>query len=144
MTNLGSQELAPVFVGDVARLAADSLEQETAAEQVFEIGGPEILTMREILHRAMSIAGVKKPLIPGPAPLIKLAAWPMRFLPNPPLSPDAVDFVNQPATVDIGPLLKTMPRVLTRLDVGLASYLGPQRSSVSVADDVEKEVGSAA
>lgn len=134
MTNFGSQELAPVFVADVAGLAADSLEQEAAAQQVFEIGGPETLTLREILHRAMAIAGIRKPLMPGPAPIIKVAAWPMRFLPQPPLSPDAVDFINQPATVDVGPLLRQMPRVLTRLDVGLGSYLRPQRSGVSIVD----------
>jgi NADH dehydrogenase len=144
MTNFGSQQLAPVFVGDVAKLAADSLERDEAGEQVFEVGGPETLSMREVLHRAMAVSGVKKPLFPAPAALMKTVSWPMRFLPTPPLSPDAVDFVNQPATVDVGPLLQVMPRVLTRLDVGLASYLGPQRSSVSIADNVESEVGSAA
>jgi uncharacterized protein YbjT (DUF2867 family)/ligand-binding SRPBCC domain-containing protein len=66
MTNFGRQELAPVFVADVAALAADSLEQDAAAEQVFEIGGPETLSMREILHRAMAISGVSKPLMPAP------------------------------------------------------------------------------
>jgi hypothetical protein len=75
--------------------------------------------------------------------LVKVAAWPMRFLPNPPLSPDAVDFINQPATVDIAPLLKRMPRLLTRLDVGLASYLGPQHSVVSILD-ARDEAGQAA
>ncbi len=124
MTNFGRQQLAPVFVRDVAALAADSLETDAAAEQVFEIGGPETMSMRDILHRAMDVAGMHKPLLPAPAPLVKLAAWPMRFLPNPPLSPDAVDFVNQPATVDVGPLLLAMPRTLTRLEDGLASYLG--------------------
>jgi uncharacterized protein YbjT (DUF2867 family)/ligand-binding SRPBCC domain-containing protein len=144
MTNFGNQELAPVFVADVAKLAADSLEQDAAADQVFEVGGPETLSMREVLHRAMAIAGLQKPLLPGPAPLIKVAAWPMRFLPNPPLSPGAVDFINQPATVDVAPLLKAMPRVLTRLDVGLGTYLGPGRSAVTIADRVEDGVGSAA
>jgi NADH dehydrogenase len=143
LTNFGNQELAPVFIGDVARLAADALEQDAARDQVFEVGGPETLTMREILHRAMAIAGTRKPIVPAPAPLVKVAAWPMRFLPNPPLSPDAVDFINQPATVDIAPLLKRMPRLLTRLDVGLASYLGPQHSVVSILD-ARDEAGQAA
>lgn len=144
MTNFGKQQLAPVFVGDVAKLAADSLEQDAAVEQVFEIGGPEAMSMREVLHRAMAVSGVEKPLLPAPAAIVKIAAWPMRYLPTPPLSPDAVDFVNQPATVDIGPLLASMPRELTRLDVGLARYLGPQRSNVTISDHVEREVGSAA
>jgi NADH dehydrogenase len=144
LTNLGRQLLAPVFVGDVARLAADSLEQDAAVEQVFEVGGPEAMSMREVIGRAMSVAGLHKPLIPAPAPLIKLAAWPMRFLPNPPLSPDAVDFVNQPATVDIEPLLRAMPRTLTSLEAGLATYLGPRHSSTTVIDGLTEGLRPAA
>jgi NADH dehydrogenase len=144
MTNFGNQRLAPVFVRDVATLAADSLVQDAAAEQVFEIGGPETMSMREVLHRAMDVAGIRKPLLPAPAALIKIAAWPMRFLPTPPLSPDAVDFVNQPATVDIEPLLATMPRSLTRFEDGLATYAGPAVSSVRLFDAPEAEVPTAA
>ena len=140
MTNFGNQRLAPVYVGDVAKLAADSLTEDAALEQVFEVGGPETLNMREILHRAMAITGVKKVLLPAPAAMVKVAAWPMRFLPNPPLSPDAVDFVNQPATVDIEPLLRAMPRTMTRLETGLASYMGPQRSNVSISDGREESL----
>jgi uncharacterized protein YbjT (DUF2867 family)/ligand-binding SRPBCC domain-containing protein len=138
LTNLGRQQLAPVFVGDVATLAADALEQDAAVEQTLEVGGPETMSMREVLHRTLAVAGIGKPLMPGPTPLIKLAAWPMRFLPNPPLSPGAVDFVNQPATVDIEPLMRVMPRTMTPLEVGLATYLGPQRSSVSIVDGLEE------
>ncbi len=144
MTNFGNQRLAPVYVGDVAALAADALEQAAAAEQVFEIGGPEELSMREILHRAMDVAGTRKLLLPAPAPLVKLASWPMRFLPNPPLSPDAVDFVNQPATVDVAPLLQRMPRKLTRLEDGLARYLGPEHTTVCLSDAASEEVGATA
>lgn len=144
LTNLGRQPLAPVFVGDVARLAADSLEQDAAIEQVLEVGGPETMSMREVVSRAMAVAGIRKPIIPGPTPLIKLAAWPMRFLPHPPLSPDAVDFVNQPATVDVEPLLRTMPRTLTPLETGLATYLGPQRASATIIDGLQESLRPAA
>ena len=144
MTNFVNQQLAPVIVRDVEELAADSLEDEAAAEQVFEIGGPETLAMREVLHRAMDVAGTSKVLLPAPAALMKVVAWPMRFLPNPPLSPDAVDFVNQPATVDVEPLLQRMPRTLTRLEQGLATYLGPEHSEVSIAATMAEEAGPAA
>ena len=144
MTNFGNQELAPVFVSDVATLAADSLEQDAAADQVFEVGGPETMTMKEVIRRSMSAAGMSKPIFPAPATLMKAVAWPMRFLPNPPLTPDAVDFVNQPATVDVKPLLERMPRTLTPLEAGLSTYVGPQHSDVTISDTVEEEVGSAA
>jgi hypothetical protein len=68
----------------------------------------------------------------------------MRFLPDPPLSPDAVDFVNQPATVDIEPLLRAMPRTLTPLEAGLATYLGPRHSSTTVIDGLTEGLRPAA
>jgi uncharacterized protein YbjT (DUF2867 family)/ligand-binding SRPBCC domain-containing protein len=125
MTNTGRQLLAPAFVDDVARLAADSLTDPAAAGQVFEIGGPETLSMRDVIGRALKTAGIRRPIIPGPTPLIKLMALPLTLLPQPPLTPAAVDFVNQPATVDLAPLLERMPRRLTPLDEGLARYLAP-------------------
>jgi uncharacterized protein YbjT (DUF2867 family)/ligand-binding SRPBCC domain-containing protein len=144
LTNFGGQQLAPVYVRDVAALAADSLEEDVAAGQVFEIGGPEAMSMRDVLHRAMDVAGLRKPLLPTPAPIVKLAAWPMRFLPHPLLSPDAVDFVNQPATVDLAPLLAAMPRTLTKLEDGLASYLAAGRSGVSITTATEERDGASA
>ena len=68
---------------------------------------------------------LQKPILPGPSKLIKLGVAPLALLPNPPMTPSAIDFVNQPATVDIGPLLDRMPRRLTPLDEGLATYLAP-------------------
>jgi NADH dehydrogenase len=144
MTNLGRQQLAPVFVGDVARLAADSLEQDAALERTFEVGGPASMSMREIIARAMDVAGPHRPILPGAAPLLKLASWPMRFLPHPPLSPDAVDFVNQPATVDVEPLLRAMPRTLTPFEAGLSAYLGRARTSTTVIDGLRDRVHQAA
>lgn len=123
MTNLGNQILAPVLVDDVARLAADSLSSPAATGQVFELGGPAELRMRDIIGAAMRVAGLRRPIMPGPTPLLKLGAWPLSFLPEPPLTPGAIDFINQPATVDLGPLLERMPRTLTPLADGLASYL---------------------
>ena len=41
------------------------------------------------------------------------------------MTPDAIDFINQPATVDLAPLLAPMPRKMTPLDEGLGTYLSP-------------------
>jgi NADH dehydrogenase len=135
MTNFGRQQLAPVFVNDVARLAADSLTDAAATDQVFELGGPETLSMRAIIGRALRAAGIRRPILPAPAPLIKLAAWPLCLLPSPPLTPDAVDFINAPAVVDTAPLLARMPRRLTPLDEGLATYLPPASAPGEVTID---------
>ncbi len=145
MTNLGRQLLAPVFVGDVARIAADALADPAAAGRVFEVGGPETLPMREVIRRGLRAARLHRPVVPGPAPLIKLAAAPLTLLPRPPLTPSAVDFVNQPATVDVAPLLAWKPRRLTPLDEALGSYLAPGSGpGTLVLDDRPLPMASAA
>ena len=133
MTNFGGQLLAPLFIDDVARLAADCLTDPAARGQIFEVGGPQAMRMRDVIGCALKVAGIRRPVVPGPEPLIRLGALPLTMLPSPPLTPDAVDFINQPATVDVAPLLKRMPRRLTPLEEGLATYLRPtgERAVVS-------------
>jgi NADH dehydrogenase len=135
MTNFGRQLLAPVFIDDVARLAADSLVDQAATDRVFELGGPETLSMRTIIARALRAAGIRRPIVPAPAPLLKLATQPLRLLPSPPLTPDAIDFINAPATVDLAPLLARTPRRLTPLDEGLATYLAQDAGPALVEID---------
>lgn len=125
VTGNGKQLLAPVFIGDLAHLVGDALHEPAAANRVFDLGGPDTMTMNEVIRTALRVQGRHRPLLHAPASLLKIAAWPLQFLPRPPLTPDAIDFVNQPATVDTGPLLAAMPRRLTPLAEGLATYLGP-------------------
>ena len=127
----GRQLLAPVFIADLARLAADCLVTDAALGCTFEVGGPEILTLDQIVHAALRIDGHDRRIVHAPAALMKLIAWPLQFLPRPPLTPDAIDFVNQPATVDSAQLLEVLPRRLTPLGEGLATYLGPAARSAA-------------
>ena len=73
----------------------------------------------------LRIARVERPILPGPTPLLKLGVLPLTLLPVPPMTPDAIDFINQPATVDTSPLMARMPRRLTPLEEGLGTYLSP-------------------
>ncbi len=132
LTGSGSQLLAPVFVDDVARLAADSLTDAAAANQTFELGGPQTYTMRQIVTIALQVAGKRRLILPAPASLLRLAARVLQHLPGRLLTPDGVDFVNQPATVDVAPLLAAMPRRLTPLEEGLATYLTAGKRSTRV------------
>lgn len=126
LTGNGRQLLAPVFIGDVAGIVVDALREPAAVGQVLEVGGPETMTMDEVIRSALRVTGKRRLLLHAPASLMKVAAWPLQFLPRPPLTPDAIDFVNQPATVDTAPLLAMLPRRLTPLEEGLRTYL-PRR-----------------
>jgi NADH dehydrogenase len=119
----GRQRLQPVFVDDVADVFAQAASPE-GPQGTFEIGGPHILTMNEVLGTMMQARGKRKPLVHFPVALPKLAGFFLQFLPNPPLSPDAVDFVTGDALADLGPLLAAFDLTLTPLGEGLVTYLG--------------------
>jgi uncharacterized protein YbjT (DUF2867 family) len=123
----GRQVVAPVFVDDMGRLVADALETEAATGATLEGGGPETLTMDAVVREALRIQGRRRLILHAPVGLMKLLTRPLTLLPSPPMTPDAIDFVVQSAQVDTGPLTAALPRRLTPLAEGLASYLAPKR-----------------
>src|SRR6185312_3746525 len=46
----GTTRMQPVYVGDVATAIADAVDGKTKAGATYELGGPEVLTMREIIE----------------------------------------------------------------------------------------------
>jgi NADH dehydrogenase len=120
----GNQRLQPVFIDDVARATAESLSNPAADNQVFELGGPEVLTMKEIVSAALEASGQKRLLLPGPKPVMKLSASFLQFLPGKPLSPDAVDFITADALADPAAIEAALGLKMTPLRQALATYLG--------------------
>ncbi len=60
----GATKLQPVFVGDVAKAVALAVEGKAKAGAIYELGGPEIVTMRGILEFVLKITQRKRPLAP--------------------------------------------------------------------------------
>lgn len=118
----GHQRLQPVFVEDVGEALAQA-SMPGGPTGTFEIGGPDVMDMNEVLAVMMEVLGRRKPLVHFPPVLPKAAGFFLQVLPRPPLSPDAVDFVTGDALADIGPLLAAFDLRLTPLREGLASYL---------------------
>jgi uncharacterized protein YbjT (DUF2867 family) len=124
----GSQRVQPVFVEDLAEVVARAAALD-GPEGVFEVGGPEVLTMNEVLAEALRALGRRKPLVHVPAALPKAAGAVVRVLPKPPLSPDAVDFATGDAVADTSALVEAFPGIRFRtLAEGLATYLLPRRA----------------
>jgi NADH dehydrogenase len=119
----GTNRVQPVLVDDVARVAAAAVFLESATGRTFDLGGPEELTMDEIVATLQRVLGTHRPVIHQPAGFMKLAALPMRLLPTPPLSPEAVDFILQEAHVDPKPAEETFGVSFSRLEDGLRTYL---------------------
>jgi uncharacterized protein YbjT (DUF2867 family) len=121
--NAGKQRLQPVFIDDVGRAVAESLVHPTADNQTFEIGGPEVLTMTEIVRAALEASGRRRLLLSAPRPVMKLAASVLQLMPGRPLTPDAVDFITLDALADPTRVELTLGMKMTPLREALATYL---------------------
>ncbi|MFT9400460.1 complex I NDUFA9 subunit family protein [Acetobacter sp.] len=66
--------LQPVFVGDVAQVVARAGWDASLAGQIFSLGGPDVLTMREIYQWVLKATHRSKPLFAVPSGLAKLQA----------------------------------------------------------------------
>jgi NADH dehydrogenase len=129
----GKQRMQPVFVRDVAWSVADSLTNEAAANQVFEIGGPDVMTMNDVVRTMLRVMGKRRPLLNAPVFLPRLAAKLIAPLPNTPLSPEVVEFAVAEALADNSNLLRVFDIRLTPLPEGLATYLAPKADSLRPA-----------
>lgn len=79
----GLTRLQPVYVGDVATAVADAVDGNTRAGATYELGGPEVLTMREIMETILEITERERMLVSLPFGLAKLQALFLQFAPGP-------------------------------------------------------------
>ncbi len=86
----GRTRLEPVFVGDVAKAVLAGLAGKAGAGAPYELGGPEVLTLKQVMQRVLTYSMRKRFLVPLPFSLAKLQAAILQFLPNPPLTVDQV------------------------------------------------------
>jgi uncharacterized protein YbjT (DUF2867 family) len=123
MFGSGKQDMQPVFIDDVGRAAADCAMKAEAANTLFEIGGPEVMSMNDVVSAALEVQGKKRMLLHQPVFVGKTIGTLSGILPSPPLSADAIDFITEAAVADNAKLVAVMKPRLTPLREGLASYL---------------------
>src|SRR6202167_892740 len=87
----GVTRLQPVYVGDVADAVADAVDGKTRAGATYELGGPEVLTMREIMEIILATIERQRMLVRLPFGLARLNSMFLQFAPGPlKLTPDQV------------------------------------------------------
>ncbi|AVT78910.1 complex I NDUFA9 subunit family protein [Rhodopseudomonas palustris] len=84
-------KLQPVYVGDVATAIADAVDGLAKPGATYELGGPEQLTMREIMRIILQTTDRNPLLVPLPFGLASLQAMLLQFAPGAfKLTPDQV------------------------------------------------------
>jgi uncharacterized protein YbjT (DUF2867 family) len=90
----GVTRLQPVYVGDVATAVADAADGKTKPSGIYELGGAEVLTMREIMEIILAITERKRMLLPLPFGLARFQAAFLQFAPGAlKLTPDQVELL---------------------------------------------------
>lgn len=119
----GTTPVYPAHVKDVARAAAILARREDATDKVLEVGGPQRLTMDQVVRTIQEVLGRRRPLLHHPVGLMKLLVRPMALLPNPPLSPGAVEFITETVEIDPGPAMEYLGFAFRSLRIGLDEYV---------------------
>ena len=81
----GTTRFQPVYVGDVAEACVRAAEGEVEGGRIYELGGPEVRTHRELVQLVLRETRRTNPLLAVPAGLAKVMALPFALLPIPPL-----------------------------------------------------------
>lgn len=86
----GHTRFEPVYVGDVADAIVRAVDGTLTQGAIYELGGPEILTFRELLDYILKVTNRSRLLVPLPFGVAALQARVLQHLPNAPLTPDQV------------------------------------------------------
>ncbi|WP_266077567.1 complex I NDUFA9 subunit family protein [Haladaptatus caseinilyticus] len=127
----GETRFQPIWVGDLAPILADCVEDESYIGRTVELGGPEVLTLADVTKLAYRAEGKSVVILPIPMPLagIGLAlADPLPFVPMGGDQYRSLKFDNTVAENDVGSFGRDPSDLRT-----LANYLGIEESSGATA-----------
>jgi NADH dehydrogenase len=95
----GHSRFQPVFAGDVAEAIAKAVDGELKPGTIYELGGPDVRTFKELMEFVLATIQRRRLLVPVPFALLKLQAAVLQFLPKPPLTPDQVELLKRDTIV---------------------------------------------
>jgi uncharacterized protein YbjT (DUF2867 family) len=89
----GRTRLQPVYVDDVAEAIVRMLADRGTAGQTYELAGPGVYTLRELISFALRLIDKRRLLVPMPFAVAEIQARLFEFLPSPPLTTSQVDLL---------------------------------------------------
>jgi uncharacterized protein YbjT (DUF2867 family) len=121
LPNYGSTVLQPIWVEDLVRIMAWSLDIKETANQTFEVGGPEYLSFRDICRMITEAIQINRRFINvSPVFLNILTEMTEMWVPNFPTSVFWMDYLAADRTTN----LDLLPRVFDLLPARMNTRLG--------------------
>lgn len=120
----GAARFQPVWVEDVARAIAACLPDRRSAGQTYELCGPRVYALADIVAFATRARGLRRWVLPLPGPLARLQALVMEKLPGPLMTRDNLRSMSVDNVCDCGwpTLLDFAPSAMESV---VATYLSP-------------------
>jgi len=93
-------KFAPVYVGDVADAFVACVERRDVAGRTFQLCGPEIVTLGELVRNTAHVLGLRRVIVPLPRTVARAQAAVMDFIPGKPFSTDNFLSASQDSVCD--------------------------------------------
>lgn len=102
MPGRGEVVVHPLHIDDLVQSVAMALESLDVIDRVIEIGGPEYLTLEDLLRTIMRVTGLYRPIVSVPPYVIRWLLLPYRILPRSLITPQWLDLLAANRTARIG------------------------------------------
>ena len=86
----GKNKFQPVYINDLVNGIIKIFEDDSHKGKIFEFGGPDIMTMKEVYQFILKELKIKRLLIPAPIFTASVMAKFIQLLPNPIITSDLV------------------------------------------------------
>ncbi len=120
----GKTRFQPVFVGDVAAAVCACLADPSTEGKLYELGGPDIYSFRELMQLMLQVICRRRLLLPLPFTLASLLGRVLSMVPGAPITTDQVRLLRKDNVVGAQALgLSDLGIVADSLAAILPSYL---------------------
>jgi NADH dehydrogenase len=128
MPGRGEVVLHPIYIDDIVTVVMQTLENMDTVDEVIEIGGPEYITLRDLVQTVMRVSNRYRVVLPVPPYLLR---WMNRvsrlLLPRTLMTPQWLDLLATNRAAKLGTLPRYYDINLHRLEDTMLTYM-PNRN----------------
>jgi NADH dehydrogenase len=125
--------MQPVYVGDVADAFVRALKDKTTIGKRYDLGGPQVMSLLEIVRYVLDVTGWHRLVLPLGAGLSSLMAAVLEHVPGKPFSKDNLRSASQDSvTSPQHPGLADLGITPTAISAIVPGYLGTHSTTLAI------------